>query len=140
MKKVFFDTAPVIYLIESHPANMPKVVSFLSDCIRADTALATSVVTFAEFGVQPTKQARTDILDAFHEFLADFNFEYLPVDDATARKSLELRSHYPFLKLADAFQLGAALVSGCDTLLTNDRQLRQVRGIRIITVDDLASI
>lgn len=37
----------------------------------------------------------------------------------------------------DALQLAAAVVSGCDLFITNDKQLKQYKGIECITMDDL---
>jgi len=37
----------------------------------------------------------------------------------------------------DALQLATACVIGCDLFLTNDKQLRQFREIKCITLDEL---
>ena len=39
----------------------------------------------------------------------------------------------------DALQLAVALYTKCDLFLTNDKQLRQFKDIRCITVDELES-
>ncbi len=140
MSKVFFDTAPVIYLIESHPVYMPRVVAFLHDSIQQNALLVTTVITYAEFGVQPYRRERIDLLDAFNDFVADFNFEYLPISHEIAEKSLEIRDKYPAIKLADALQLSAAILSGCDQFFTNDIPLRQVQEIQVVLVEDLPDV
>ena len=37
----------------------------------------------------------------------------------------------------DALQLAAAVISGCNAFLTNDKQLRQFMEIKVMTMDDL---
>ena len=36
----------------------------------------------------------------------------------------------------DSLQLAVAVCTGCDTFLTNDKQLRQFREINCVTVED----
>lgn len=37
----------------------------------------------------------------------------------------------------DALQIATACLSGCDILLTNDKQLKQFKEIKCITVEEL---
>jgi predicted nucleic acid-binding protein len=55
-----------------------------------------------------------------------------------------IRQQYPTcrsltynLKLADSFQVAAAIVAGCDAFLTNDSALKRVNGITILALDEL---
>jgi predicted nucleic acid-binding protein len=53
-----------------------------------------------------------------------------------AERTAEVRAHYN-LKLADSFQVAAAIVAGCDAFLTNDFELKRVSGINILVLDEL---
>jgi predicted nucleic acid-binding protein len=57
--------------------------------------------------------------------------------DAVAERSAEIRAHCN-LKLADSFQVAAAIAAGCDAFLTNDSDLKRVSGITILVLDELA--
>jgi predicted nucleic acid-binding protein len=56
--------------------------------------------------------------------------------DAVAERAAEIRAHYN-LKLADSFQVAAAIVAGCDAFLTNDSALKRVSGITILVLGEL---
>ncbi|MCD4791854.1 MAG: hypothetical protein K8R54_01375 [Bacteroidales bacterium] len=60
--KIFFDTAPLIYLIEKNDKFYEQTKNWLAQHIKKDTKLFTSVVTIAEFGVKPYKSERLDII------------------------------------------------------------------------------
>ncbi|MDX1908990.1 MAG: PIN domain-containing protein [Bacteroidia bacterium] len=137
MNRVFFDTAPVIYLIESHPVYMPRIAAFMQETLQAGGQFFTSPITYAEFGVQPYRLRRWDLLDIYKQFLTDFSIISVPVDEACAFHTCKLRSEYPSLKLADALQLSTAILSGCHQFLTNDHSLSQIRAIEVVLADQL---
>ena len=60
------------------------------------------------------------------------NFDRLFVDTAA-----RIRAEYPGFKTVDSLQLAAACVIGCDTFLTNDKQLVRFSPLRCLLVDDL---
>lgn len=66
---------------------------------------------------------------------AGVNTRYVGVD-AVAERAAEIRAHYN-LKLADSFQIAAAIAAGCDAFLTNDAALKRLSGITILTLDEL---
>jgi len=61
MKK-FIDTAPFIYLIESHPDFADKVINLISESTINGDSLITSVITLMEFGVKPERGGRQDVI------------------------------------------------------------------------------
>ncbi len=48
-----------------------------------------------------------------------------------------IRAEFKDFKSMDALQIGTAIVQGCDLFLTNDKQLRQEKMIRCVTLEDL---
>lgn len=89
-KKIFFDTAPIIYFLDEDINYAEKVRRILSDFLDNEKQMVTSTITCTEY--------------------KDF-------------------------KTMDSLQLAAACVQGCDLFLTNDKQLRQFREIKCVTVD-----
>ena len=59
-KKIFFDTAPLIYLIENNPNFYQKVDDLIFELVKDNAAFHTSVLTQTEFSVQPLKTQRFD--------------------------------------------------------------------------------
>lgn len=51
-----------------------------------------------------------------------------------------IRSQYKYFKGMDALQIATAITSRCDLFFTNDKQLRQVKEIPSITVDELKDL
>lgn len=48
-----------------------------------------------------------------------------------------IKTEYKGFKGMDALQLAAACLSGCDLFLTNDKQLKQFKEIKCLTVSTL---
>lgn len=65
------------------------------------------------------------------------DIEIKSIDRAIADKAAQIRAEYKGFKSMDALQLATACLSGCDLFLTNDKQLRQFKEIKCITVDEL---
>ena len=48
-KKIFFDTAPFIYLIENHYEFYSKVANLIAEAVEENSDFYTSVLTYTEF-------------------------------------------------------------------------------------------
>lgn len=59
------------------------------------------------------------------------------IDREIAEKAAKIRAEYKFFKTMDALQLATACLSGCDLVLTNDKQLKQFKEIKCLTVEEL---
>jgi predicted nucleic acid-binding protein len=134
--KLFFDTAPFIYLTENHPIFASQVKKIITDAIQQQDTMITSVVTLAEFGIMPTRKDRSDLIVQFENFLDNLNIDILQVRKNDARKAYELRAKYQFLKGMDAFQLAIAINENCDQFVTNDKKLEKVSEIKVVTLEN----
>jgi len=63
------------------------------------------------------------------------NLELIDIDIAIAKKASEIRANYK-IKTPDAIQLASGIVNHCDSFLTNDRDLKKVKEINVIVLDD----
>ena len=70
------------------------------------------------------------------EYLKECDISVYPVDYETARKAAWIRAMYDHFKAMDSLQLAAACVHNCQLFITNDRQLRQFRELKCITLDE----
>ena len=59
------------------------------------------------------------------------------IDREIAEKAAKIRAEYKFFKTMDALQLATACLSGCDLVLTNDKQLKQFKEIKCLMVEEL---
>ena len=67
----------------------------------------------------------------------DMDIHVVNIDVRIAEKVAQIRAKYKFFKKMDALQLSTACIMDCDLFLTNDKQLRQFKEIKCITVDEL---
>ncbi len=135
--KIFFDTAPFIYLLENHPKYGQMVDDFIIEATGNNALFVTSVLSLAEFGVIPERNNRQDLFTDFEHLISSASFEVLPIERQIAITSYKLRAKYPALKAMDSLQLAAAINFDCDYFFTNDYKLKRVPEINILIVDEL---
>jgi len=73
----------------------------------------------------------------FNRLVDTTNMEIIEISHEIAEKAAQIRAEYRGFKAMDAIQLAVACFEGCDLFLTNDKQLRQFKEIKCITVDEL---
>jgi predicted nucleic acid-binding protein len=135
--KLFVDTSPFIYLVESHAFYGEKVQKLLLSNIARNDELITSVITWMEFSVMPQKTKRLDLIEKYQDLLTQLGIPVLEITQSIASQAALMRSEYDFLKPMDALQLAVAIDSGCVQFITNDKGLRRITEIQVITLDQL---
>ena len=136
--RIFFDTNPIIYYFDAHPSYARKVYQFLVFNKMNGCDYCTSVITNAEFLCKPLACFDFDKIQEYDRFIQDFGFSVVPITDPIAWRAAQIRVKYKGIKLPDAVQLAAAIEHRCDTFLTNDAQLKQVKEANVLCLDDLA--
>ena len=137
-EKIFFDTAPFIYLVENHPKYSQAVTDFIVDQLYLYEAFFfTSSITLAEFYVKPKKNNDLAVIEKFKNKLKEFNFTVFDITSTIAEFSGDLRAKYDFLKTLDSIQLATAICFGCNTFFTNDKKLKSIQEINIVLIEDL---
>ena len=130
-KRIFIDSAPVIYLLDNDTKYVSAVKSKIKNAIKNGTEIVISPVTVMEYLVIPYKEGRYDRIASFYDFIEGLNIEVCNIDMQTAEKTAQIRSSYDSFKSLDAFQLSCAVMNGCDLFLTNDKQLKRFKEIEI---------
>lgn len=139
-KKVFVDTAPFIYFIEkdeNNPQYHDKVKNFFMNGYETNKGFVTSVITVEEYFVFPYRTNNHSYIDMFNRLVVTTNMEIIEISQEIAKKAAQIRAEYKGFKAMDALQLAVACFDECDLFLTNDKQLRQFKEIKCITVDEL---
>jgi predicted nucleic acid-binding protein len=135
--KIFLDTAPVIYYIEATPAYADIVQAAFALIDAGQTQALVSPVTLAKCLTLPIRQNQSTVVQLFTDLLTNTEgISMVEINAAIGQKSAELRVQYK-LKLPDALQIATAIHYGCDTFLTNDIDLKRVKELRIIALEDL---
>lgn len=135
--RIFIDTAPLIYFLEHNPQFHNKVKSFIEKCCEEEVEIVTSAITIEEYCVFPYRNNDLKLIRKMDEFIEDMEIELINIDVTIAKKAAEIRGMFKDFKAMDALQLASASMKGCDLFLTNDKQLRQFKELRCITVDEL---
>ena len=135
-KRIFLDTAPIIYFLDEPSPLRVKTEQILSEMIENHVEIVTSVVSCMEYLVHPYRRQDVRAIHALWQFVDGCGIKVMEVTRATAEKAAQIRAEFPAFKSMDAIQLATAQVSGCDIFLTNDKQLRQFGEIQCCIVGD----
>ncbi len=134
--RVFFDTAPLIYLVEKHDFFYEKCKKLLASFIRNKTDIYTSTITITEFGTVPYREKRENVISDFEKLLKFAKFNIENVTYSIAEIGYKLRAKYQFLRTPDALQLATAIYNNCNKFITNDKKLKQITEIEIVLIAD----
>ena len=136
-KRIFIDTAPIIYYLENSSLYMEKIKKFFAKCIEEKIQIVTSSITVEEYMVYPYSSGKTELADNFKKFIQYMNIEVVDIDFRIAEQGAKIRAKYKDFKAMDALQIATAMLSQCDMFFTNDKQLRQEKELPCMTMDDL---
>jgi len=135
VKKVFLDTAPIVYYLENNESYYSKMKQFWK--MYESCEYVTSVISVTEYLTYPYRQNNLKLINAYHAFAEGMEIELKNIDKRIAEKAAQIRAEYKFFKTMDALQLATACITKCDLFLTNDKQLKQFKEIKCITVEEL---
>lgn len=137
VRRVFLDTAPVIYFFEQHPVYFSRKEAFFRFRRDAGISIITSPVTLVECLVHPIRHGLSKQSEAYrHLILQGVNTEFYEIGAEAANHAAHLRASLS-ITLADALQVGVALASHCEAFMTNDRQLLKIENISVLLLDEL---
>ncbi|MBN1670483.1 MAG: PIN domain-containing protein [Kiritimatiellae bacterium] len=139
MKRVFLDTAPLIYLLEGGGNRQQAVVAQLRYWAAHGVWLETTVLTLTELLTGPRQAGNESLARQYRAGLADLlGRPLLVIDERTADYAASLRAKFKF-RTPDALQLSAAIQAGCEAFYTNDTRLRACAEIEVVLVDAKAT-
>ncbi|WP_413173482.1 type II toxin-antitoxin system VapC family toxin [Anabaena azotica] len=137
VRRLFLDTAPVIYFVEQHPQYFPATIEVFEQLQNTPLVGVVSPITLAECLVQPYRLEQTELQQEFIELMTDNeNIKFVPVvNESIAIEAAQIRARYN-LQLPDAFQIAVALNAECEAFLTNDVTFKRVTELRILVLND----
>jgi uncharacterized protein len=141
----YLDTVVVIYAVEGNPADQQRALQHLAALERASHQFAISELTRTECLVPVLGPGSGQRLSEFFRFFHGANLRIVTLTAAMHTRASAICGSYAYpatlpaqpkrYGLADGLHLAAAIESGCDVFLTNDKQLS---GFPDITVEELA--
>lgn len=127
---VVVDTAPFIYLLESHSQFADQFVGLFEAAAAGDLNIALSTITLAEVLIGPFKAGQTALAKRYEKALSQYSV--VPISPPIAVLAAQLRAQYR-LKLPDAIQLATAMDVGAAAFVTHDTDFSPVVGMTILT-------
>lgn len=133
MRRIFWDSMLLIYLLEGNPAYSKRVLELLTSAYEREDRLFTSCLGLAEVMAGAAKAPSSSTGDEIRAKLNDAGFSYLPFGEGAVQPFARLRSASK-VKSADAMNLACAAAGQMDLFLTGDQQLIKlyVPGIQFI--------
>ncbi|MCL2939483.1 MAG: type II toxin-antitoxin system VapC family toxin [Trichodesmium sp. MAG_R02] len=137
IRRLFLDTAPIIYYVENHP-NYYELTQVIFDGIDEGLLLGvTSPISLSECLVYPYKLGLIALAQDFIYLIVDGeNINFVLIDEDIGNLAAQMRARYN-LSLTDALQIATAIQSNCDAFLTNDLQLKRVNELSILVISEL---
>ena len=136
---VGLDTAIFIYLIEDHPQYRRVVGPLFRAIDKGRLTAVTSELTLLETLVVPYRKGFSDLAERYEAILTGSrNLEVVPLTRSLLRSAAALRAATS-VKTPDAIQIAAALSRRCSALISNDRVLPSLPGIRVLQLQPYLS-
>ena len=139
-KRIFIDTAPLIYYIEDSHKSYSKILDILFEMnSKMQALLTTSTISLLEVLVIPLRTGNFELAEKYKSLLCQSDtFKMWNVNAEISAKAAELRAKYR-LKTPDAIQVATAICRFSDYFFTNDKQLKIVSELDLLILDELKS-
>jgi predicted nucleic acid-binding protein len=137
VKRLFLDTAPVIYFVEQHPEYFHLSLEVFKQLQNTSLIGVVSPITLAECLVQPYRLKQTELQQEFIELMTENdNIEFVGlINETIAIEAAQIRARYN-LQLPDALQIAVALNAECEAFLTNDLTFKRITELRVVVLND----
>ena len=134
--KIGIDSMCFIYHLEGNEFYGELTRQLFSQLQRNKLAAVTSVLTIAEIlAFEKLQKDRILFEDTKTKLRETPNLDIISVDEVISEVAAILKYKYS-ISLPDAIQIATAVVSGQEVFVTNDRQLKKVKEIKVIILDD----
>ncbi len=126
---VVVDTAPLIYILENHPAFASLFQGLFEAADQGRLQIAVSTISVAELLVGPLKEGKDALAKRYEKALGNFDLVAVSTDIAVTAARLRATTG---LRLPDALQAATALEVGAAALITHDRDFSKLSGLKIL--------
>jgi len=134
--RIWIDTAPFIYFIEKDPKYLNIVRPIFAEIDAGNIEALTSTITLLEVLVHPFKTNNELLVEKYREIL--LYAEWLTTFEIfheVSELSSKLRAKYS-IRTPDAIQIAVGIIYAADTFLTNDSDMKKVKDISVVILED----
>ena len=136
-QRLYLDTAPLIYYFEEYSSYISKMDRIFDLIARTPVVTFSAVHILTEVMVKPLQTGNHELAQEYRDILVHSDAHTLvSITVPIAESAADLRARYN-LRTPDALHVATAISAGCDALLTNDSQLKQVQEFSILVLDEL---
>ena len=137
VRRLYVDTAPLIYYVEEHPTYITKMDRIIDLTETTPLTAYSSVLTLTEVLVRPLSTGNERLAQEYLDILViSGTYNLIAITASIARIAADLRARYN-LRTPDALHIASAIATGCDAMLTNDFHLKRVQELSILSLDEL---
>lgn len=133
-KRVYFDTAPLIYALENAPHFAECAIPFLQASGKRELVGFTGVATLAEMLVMPLRDKNKDYAEQLKALF--LSGDVLQCTDHSTEMFLlaaTLRADHRY-KAIDALQMATSITLGCQFFVTNDEAFKSTDTTEVVFV------
>lgn len=135
--RVYLDTNIFIYALEGYPDFVEALTEFFERLDEGTLKAVTSELTLAEILVRPFMDGSVERQTAYQQALQNTDaLEVFPVSREVLVEAARLRA-IANLRLPDAIHGATAILTGCETFLTNDARLRSLPGLAVVVLSEI---
>jgi predicted nucleic acid-binding protein len=132
------DTIVFIYHFEDNKRYAPVSEILFEAWENGTHRGVTSIITLLEVLVKPKSDDNYDAVRDYKDLLLTFpNLDVFAVGVEHADVASDIRARYG-IRTPDAIQIATAMLGGATALVTNDDQLKQVKELEVVLLDELS--
>ncbi len=136
-RQLYVDANLIIYFFEREDDLRDRVAHLFNHAVLAGTPIVVSEIGVAECLYGAFRLQSEALEQKYREFFYDLPLIRLqPVDGERLVMAAALGASKG-LKLVDAVHFAAAVETGCDVFVTNDRRFRSSHGVTIVQLGDI---
>lgn len=136
-RRIYMDTAPLVYWLDTNPAYIAKMDYIVGLVESKQLRVFTSSIALTELMVRPLRLGNVDLAQEYYDVLdLHKQFSVLLITHEVAISAAAIRARYR-LRTPDALHAASALLQRCDAFLTNDSDFRRVQDLNVLVLDDL---
>ncbi len=136
---VYVDAQVVIYSVEQRGAWKPALEPLWAAYQAGTVDVVTSELSLLEVLVRPLREHDQPTAAAYRDALGGGLARMLPISPEVIERAARLRAAVRSLRTPDAIHAATAIQAGCVAFLSNDQGFRQVAGLPLVLLCDLAS-
>lgn len=133
---IYVDTAPVIYTVERHPDYFALLDPLWAASESGQILVVSSEMILLETLTGALKRNDPRLIADYERVLTASELNLIPISSALLRDAARLRASIN-IKTPDAIHAATAVASGCDLLITNDKDLKRVMALNVIVLSEI---